>query len=935
MVLVMCSLQILAAQGQEKYWQQQVNYVIDVSLNDIEHTLDGYEKLEYSNHSPDTLHFIWFHLWPNAFKNDKTAFSEQLLLNNRTDFYFSDKEQKGYINRLDFKVNGVTAKLEDHPVNIDIVKLILPNPLAPGETIGITTSFHVKLPYNFSRGGHVKQSYQVTQWYPKPAVYDRKGWHPMPYVDQGEFYSEFGNYDVRISLPANYVVAATGEIQNVEEKSWLKQRPGRQSVKNPTDPKLQPVFPASSSQTKSLRYIQHNVHDFAWFADKRFLVDYDTLGLDSGKSIELYSYYLPSGASTWKNSISFMKDAIRTRSNWLGEYPFNVVSAVEAEMGFSGGMEYPTITCISPMKSEKNLDITLAHEIGHNWLYGILATNERLHPWMDEGMNTFYDDRYSRLKYPDGKRSANDFIAKRIPPDPQRLILETITTLKKDQPVYTSSENFNEVNYQLIAYVKASEWMKRLEDHIGREMFDSCMHAYYDQWQFKHPYPEDFKKIMETISRKNLDNLFNNLERKGSLIRNTQTKTLQLASFFNLKDTFKKNYLSVLPAIGANMYDGFMVGGLVHNYQLPLQRFRLIVAPLYATRSKRLNGITRVSYTWYPDHFPYRIDAGAGAARFSLNEYQPELKPKQIYTFQKLAPFIRVTLNESPLTKVERYIQLKSYFIREQGPSFSTIITGNDTSEQVNTVTEGRNLNQLKMVVENRRVLYPYKGELQVEQQNDFIRTTFTGRYYFNYANRQGGMNVRLFAGKFLYSGAKTQSKQFETNRYHLNMTGADGFEDYTYTNYFVGRNQFENLGAQQIMIRDGGFKVRTDLLSNKIGRTDNWLIAANAVTDVPKKLNPFQVLPVNIPLKIFADIGTYAEAWKENAETNRFLFDAGFQIALFKETVNIYVPVIFSTVYRDYFRSTLGSKRFWKTISFSIDIQDFSLQKINKNLPF
>src|SRR5215204_3690594 len=130
--------------GQHSYWQQETNYTIDVSLNDSSHSLDGFLKLEYINHSPDTISFIWFHLWPNAFKNDRTAFSEQLLLNNRTDFYFSDKEQKGYINRLDFKVDGVTARLEDHPQHIDIGKLILPQPLAPGQEIGITTPFHVK-----------------------------------------------------------------------------------------------------------------------------------------------------------------------------------------------------------------------------------------------------------------------------------------------------------------------------------------------------------------------------------------------------------------------------------------------------------------------------------------------------------------------------------------------------------------------------------------------------------------------------------------------------------------------------------------------------------------------------------------------------------------------------------------------------------------------
>ena len=170
------------------------------------------------------MKFIWFHLWPNAYKNDKTAFSDQLLENGSTKFYFSDKDQKGYINKLDFKVNNLTAKVEDHPQHIDIVKIILPTPLPSGQKINITTPFHVKLPYNFSRGGHDGQSYQATQWYPKPAVYDKKGWHPMPYLDQGEFYSEFGSFDVSITVPKNYVVAATGDLQNAEEKEWLKDK---------------------------------------------------------------------------------------------------------------------------------------------------------------------------------------------------------------------------------------------------------------------------------------------------------------------------------------------------------------------------------------------------------------------------------------------------------------------------------------------------------------------------------------------------------------------------------------------------------------------------------------------------------------------------------------------------------------------------------------
>ena len=143
--------------SQDHYWQQQVNYVIDVTLNDVDHTLDGFEKLEYINNSPDTLHFIWFHVWPNAFKNDKSAFSEQEIQSGKTDFYFSDREERGYINRLDFRIDGQVARTEDHPQYIDIIRVILPTPLPPGSKVNIETPFHVKIPNNFSRGGHTGQ----------------------------------------------------------------------------------------------------------------------------------------------------------------------------------------------------------------------------------------------------------------------------------------------------------------------------------------------------------------------------------------------------------------------------------------------------------------------------------------------------------------------------------------------------------------------------------------------------------------------------------------------------------------------------------------------------------------------------------------------------------------------------------------------------------
>jgi hypothetical protein len=262
--------------------------------------------------------------------------------------------------------------------------------------------------------------------------------------------------------------------------------------------------------------------------------------------------------------------------------------------------------------------------------------------------------------------------------------------------------------------------------------------------------------------------------------------------------------------------------------------------------------------------------------------------------------------------------------------SVDSIFTPTDTTIHYNFFTPAsrRYLNQLQFGVQNFRALYPFDVTLQVEQAQEFIRTALTANYLFNYA-KGGGLAVRFFAGKFSYLGEKTLQKRFATDRYHLNMTGASGYEDYTYSNYFLGRNKFEGLPSQQIMMRDGGFKVRTDLLASKIGKTDDWLMAANFVTTVPEKINPLSVLPVKIPLRVFADVGTYAGGWDRSNDVDRFLFDAGLQLSLFDESLNIYIPLLYSKVYGDYLKSTIPENRFLKKISFSINFFNGQTKKL------
>ncbi|MBL0200256.1 MAG: M1 family metallopeptidase [Chitinophagaceae bacterium] len=920
------------------YWQQQVNYKIDVTLNDADNTLDGFVKMDYHNNSPDTLHFIWIHLWPNAFKNDKTAFTDQDLENGSTDFYFSNADKRGYINRLDFKVNGEVAKTTDHPQHQDIIKLILPKPIAPNSSAKIETPFHVKLPYNFSRGGHMVQAYQITQWYPKPAVYDRKGWHAIPYLDQGEFYAEFGNYEVQITLPDNYVVAATGDLQNASEIEWLKNKqPFTRNLKAPKKAEQKKGAGMSeipsSAKTKTLQYKQNNVHDFAWFADKTYTVKTDTLQLPSGKIITANAFYYSENKENWTNSITMIKRAILTKSKWLGEYPYNVVSVVDG--GNGGGMEYPTITLLDDGGSEKSLDFVIYHEVGHNWFEAILGTNERLHPWMDEGMNTYYDNRYSMQQYGNTNieigRTKSAFINNRLPDDIQHIVLQTITGIKKDQPIETPSEKFSFLNYNMISYTKTGDWMKLLEDELGKEVFDNCMQEYYKRWQFKHPYPEDFKKVVEEVSGKNADATFSLLNKKGELKNQNTKKDIRFAAFFSMKETDKHNYIFASPAIGYNFYDKFMIGALLHNYTLPLNKFQFVIAPLYATKSKQLNGIGRLGYTFYPGDNGQKFEVAVAGATFSGDNFTDSTNTTHAQRFSKIVPSLKfVFANKNPRSSITKYLQWKTFLINEQDLLFTR-----DTVNQVDVITyptKSRYVNQLQFVIENNRVLYPYKGALQVEQGKGFARVAFTGNYFFNYA-KGGGMDLRLFAGKFFYLGDKTFINQFETGRYHLNMTGPKGDEDYTYSNYFIGRNEFEKFSSQQIMIRDGGFKVRTDYLSNKIGKTDDWLAAANFTSTIPKALFPFK-----LPLRVFVDIGTYAEAWKKNAPTARFVYDAGLQVSLFKNLVNIYVPLLYSKEYKDYYKSVITDKGLpllLKKISFSIDLQNISLKKLVPQIPF
>jgi hypothetical protein len=497
--LLLCTIFFQPQAFTQAYFQQVVDYKIAVGLDDVKHTITGNIAFDYTNHAPDTLTEIWVHLWGNAYKNRQTAFCKQKLQSASSEFYFAKDQDLGQYDALYFTANGMTVDWKYDPNNPDIAILSLPKALLPGEQVRIETPFTLKIPASYSRLGHVETSYQMTQWYPKPAVYDERGWHAMPYLDQGEFFAEFGNFQVYITLPENYVVAATGVLQTPSEIAFLQEKEvaSRAALQKGVDKKQDP-FPPSATRMKTIHYTANRVHDFAWFADKRFFVLKDTAILASGKSVDCWAMFTQAQSDLWQKGAAYVRRAVEFYSEKVGDYPWPQATAVHAALSAGGGMEYPMVTVIGNAGSARTLDQVITHEVGHNWFYGILASNERIHPFMDEGFNSYYEHRYMEQYY--GSAAAMSLPKKIFNPDHSGSLVENGLLLlaidHHDTPPDSPSDDFTQAGYGLQVYMKTAYFMTWLEKSIGIEKMDAVMHDYYQKWQFKHPYPEDFKAVL-------------------------------------------------------------------------------------------------------------------------------------------------------------------------------------------------------------------------------------------------------------------------------------------------------------------------------------------------------------------------------------------------------------------------------------------------------
>jgi hypothetical protein len=569
-----------------EYWQQEVNYLIRVELDDKNHYLRGYEEFIYTNRSPNVIDEIFIHLWPNAFKDQSSAFAAQQLINGSTRFYDSKPENRGFIDSLRFQINGVETSykpyVKDGKSHIDIAHIILKQPLKPNESIKVSTPFRVKLPNSYSRLGHVAQQYQITQWYPKPAVYDRYGWHPMPYLSQGEFYSEFGTFDVYITLPKNYVVGATGELQNnPEEEAWLQKREQRSNfllndtARSSKKDVFMLDFPANSKKT--LHYRQDRVHDFAWFCDKQYYIQTSVVELPKTKrKVKTVALFNHKDRKAWKKATEFVNDAVYYYSDMVYEYPYSRCTAVDGALSAGAGMEYPMITVLGG-SSEGSLRTVTVHEVGHNWFYGLLANNERRYPWMDESINSYYEHRVlakmvERLKKAEKDSTKNKEASLNVNSEMKNRQLSLTLGAKgfdigedmmakfgsyysiganTDQALDQHSQAYTNTNYGTMIYMKGALSLEWLASYLGENVFDRCMQTYAAQWAFKHPDPSDMQAVFEAVSGENLSWFFSDYLSRAENIDLKIGQVKKLRNGLTRVRVHNWNTLSPIPALVA------------------------------------------------------------------------------------------------------------------------------------------------------------------------------------------------------------------------------------------------------------------------------------------------------------------------------------------------------------------------------------------------
>jgi hypothetical protein len=465
------------AQNSSSYWQQHVDYTMEIDMDVKSHQYSGEQKLVYTNNSPDTISKVFYHLYFNAFQP-----GSEMDVRSRTirdpDGRVGDRISKlkeneiGYLNVNSLEQNGSAL---DYKVEGTVLEVELAQPILPGEKTTFIMDFEGQVPIQIRRSGRDNKegiAYSMTQWYPKLAEYDFEGWHADPYIAR-EFHGVWGNFDVKINIDKDYILGGTGYLQNPNEIGYGYEDDG--------------IKVKRRGKKITWHFVAPNVHDFTWAADTDYI--HDKLTAKDGTILHFLYQDDEKIKENWQNLQTKTEELLAYFNENIGQYPYDQYSVIQ---GGDGGMEYAMCTLITGERSYRSLVGVTAHEMAHSWFQHVLATNEVKHEWMDEGFTT-YISTYAEDKILDENK---DF--------PLLGAYESYVSLANsgvEQPLSTHADRYvlNQA-YGISAYSKGAVFLNQLGYIIGEDNLSQTIKRYYNEWKFKHPTPNDFTRIAEKVS---------------------------------------------------------------------------------------------------------------------------------------------------------------------------------------------------------------------------------------------------------------------------------------------------------------------------------------------------------------------------------------------------------------------------------------------------
>jgi len=463
-------------------FQQAVDYKMEVEMNVTSNQYSGTQVLKYYNNSPDTLYKVFYHLYYNAFQPESMMDERSRSISDPDRRVGSrinalKPDEMGYLHVNELTMDGMKVDFEEVET---ILEVNLPKPILPNSETEFKMSFTGQVPLQIRRSGRDSGEgvrYSMSQWYPKMANYDEQGWHSNPYIGR-EFYGIWGDFDVKITIDKSYTIGGTGYLQNPNEIGHGYEDEG---VK----------VPKVAGETLTWHFKAPMVHDFMWAADPKYR--HEKVQMENG--ITVHHFFIPTDETTenWEKLKEYTPKAINFLSEHFGQYPYKQFSVIQ---GGDGGMEYAMSTLVTGGRNLRGLVGVMAHELAHSWFHGVLATNESLYPWMDEGFTSYASSlTMSDIFSPTNTPLAGSYSGY------YRLVKSG-----KEEPMSTHSDHYHTNSaYSSAAYSKGAVFLEQMGYIIGSDVRDRGMHRYWNTWKFKHPNPNDLIRVMEKESGLELD----------------------------------------------------------------------------------------------------------------------------------------------------------------------------------------------------------------------------------------------------------------------------------------------------------------------------------------------------------------------------------------------------------------------------------------------